>query len=380
MTGFEILRLSVIIIFSVNALLLVVLLAAKGLHRRREKAHARRRSAYIAVLSQHLSGPETRVSFGKNIAEDQAFLDAVIDIRTVLNGEEAAAITAIVDRYGVSDQQGQRLSSRISRGRKVRAAVALAELADESAAPVLLEHLDDSQPEVRIQCARGLARMRWTPAIAVILDRLEKETPWVRSRFADSLTSFGSAATWPLVRYIRVNHRLSPHAVPTAIRTLAAIGDPEAINPTVEILDESTDIEIQLAAVETLGVLGVGADIYPIEKAARSEDWRLRAKAAKALGDVQDEAIMPTLTIGLHDANWWVRRNAAGALASTRAGIDVLYSAVLSDDSYARDAAVEALGDIGEVIAARDRIGAGQAATRDFELIEYVDGKSVVTT
>ncbi len=380
MTGLEILRLTVILIFASNAVLLTVLLTYKGLNRRRTLAHARRRSAYIAVLSQHLSASGEGVRLGKRVAEDEAFLDAVIDLRTVLVGQEASEITDLVDRYGISEQQAAKLDDSRNVGQRLRAAVALAELADESAAHVLLDHLTDKEPEIRIQCARGLARMRWTPAIGVILKQLEHETPWVRSRFADSLITFGPSATWPLIAYIKSNHRLGNRGVPTAIRTLAAIGDPEAIGPTIEILDDANDIEIQLAAVETLGVLGVGPDIYPIEKAARSEDWRLRAKASKALSGINDEAILPTLAIGLHDINWWVRRNAAGALASTLQGREILYSTILGDDAHARDAAAEALADAGEVIAARERIANGLGATRDFDLIEYVEGRKVLTT
>lgn len=379
MTGQQMIWLSVVIIFSINSVLLIALLAIKGTHRRQATAHSRRRSAYVAVLSRHLAGVGDPVVMGRKIAEDEAFLDAVIDLRTVVAGAEADAITELVDRYGISEQQAERLTRRFRIGKRLRAAVALAELADESAAEVLMVHLADREPEIRIQSARGLARMRWTPAISAILDRLEVESAWVRSRFADSLIKFGPPAMWPLIAYIRSNHRLDVPGVPTAIRTLAAIGDPEAIGPTIEVLDETDDVEIQLAAIETLGVLGVGSDIYPVEKAARSEDWRLRAKAAKALGQVEDPSIVPTLSMGLHDANWWVRRNAASALTTTKQGMQVLYDAVMSDDGYARDASVEALAEAGEVIRARERISEGRAATRDFDLIEYVEDKKVLT-
>ena len=380
MTGYEILKLSVQIIFIVNGVLLVAVLTSKAINRRRTHSHKRRRSTYLEILSRHLSSTEQTVSLGPLVAEDEAFLDAVIDLRDVLAGPEVAAIDEIVDRFGISEQQSTRLRRRTNVGRRLRAAVALAELGDQGTAPALMEHLNDREPEIRIQSARGLARIGWTPAIEAILDRMEIEDAWVRSRFADTLITFGSVATWPLISYIKTNHRLFASGVPTAIRILAAIGDPEAIAPTIEILDRSTDIEIQLAAVETIGVLGIGDDIYPVEKAARAEDWRLRAKAAKALAQIEDVSVLPTLVLGLNDANLWVRRNAAFALAATIPGREILYQAVTLDDLFARDAAVEALADVGEVIAARDRIGGGIATSADFDLIEYVDGKKVLST
>ncbi|HEY6634039.1 MAG TPA: HEAT repeat domain-containing protein, partial [Acidimicrobiia bacterium] len=129
----------------------------------------------------------------------------------------------------------------------------------------------------------------------------------------------------------------------------------------------------------TLGQIGAPTAFDLVEKAARSEDWRLRAKAATALATLGDVSVVPTLAVGLEDENWWVRRNSATALTRFRDGIDVLYAAVLSPDPFARDAASEALGEIGEVIAARDRIEAGVATRRDFDLIEHVSGALVST-
>jgi HEAT repeat protein len=219
--------------------------------------------------------------------------------------------------------------------------------------------------------------MRWTPAIGPILDRFEVETPWVRSRFADTLVGFGDTATWPLLAYVRTNHRLRLTGVPSAVRTLGAIGDPLAVSPLLEILEETVDPEVQIAIVETLGQIGTPMAFDLVEKAARSEDWRLRAKAATALATLGDESVVPTLTICLEDENWWVRRNSAAALTRLRGGIDILYSTLLSPDLFARDAAGEALADAGEVIAARDRIEAGLGARRDFDLVEHVSGALV---
>ncbi len=164
------------------------------------------------------------------------------------------------------------------------------------------------------------------------------------------------------------------------MRTLGAIGDPLAAEPLLLILEDTVDPEVQIAIVETLGQIGAPTAFDLVEKAAHSEDWRLRAKGGHgARPRWGTQSVVPTLAVRLEDENWWVRRNSATALTRFRGGVDVLYAAVLSPDPFARDAASEALGEIGEVIAARDRIEAGVAARRDFDLIEYVSG-SVVTT
>lgn len=379
MDGTQILRIALTSIFALNGLLLVVILVIKPVHRRRAKAHDRRRSMYVTVLARHLALADNTVDMGKRVADDQAFLDALIDLRAVVNGPEAETLGTIVDTFEISHRQIRRLDGPLRTDRRLRAAVALAELADRSVAPGLVRHLSDTEQEIRIQCARGLARMRWLPAIPVILERFEFETPWVRSRFADALVDFGDAATWPLLSHIRINHRLGLAETPTTIRVLGVIGDPEAVLPLLDILDEATDPEVQIAIIESLGQIGAPMATDPVEKAARSEDWRLRAKAATALATFGDESVVPTLARGLEDENWWVRRNSASALARFPAGTDILYSTLLGEDTFAGDSAAEALGDAGEVISARDRIEAGVAARRDFELIEYVEG-TVVTT
>lgn len=379
MSGIQILRWALMIVFALNGLLLVAILVVKPLHRSQRARHAQRRSTYIALLSRHLAIPQHNVDMGKLVAEDQAFLDALIDMRAIVSGQEAKSLGTIVNTFDIARQQSRNLSHRIRTDRRLRAAVALAELADENAAQILMDHLSDREQEVRIQCARGLARMRWTPAINAILGQFDGETPWVRSRFADTLVTFGDSATWPLLSYINVNHRLESTGVPTAVRALAAIADPESVRPLLRILDDANDPEVSIAIVETLGQIGTPMAFEPVEKAIRSEDWRLRAKAATALASIGDQTVVPSLAVCLEDENWWVRRNSASALARFPGGIDILYDTLLTDDDYARDAASEALADAGELIAARDRIEGGVGARRDFELLEYTQGSLVVT-
>ena len=379
MSGTEILKISLVAIFAANSLLLGAILIIKPIHRRRTDLQRRRRSAYTSLLSRHLALESHEVALGRKVAEDQAFLDALIDLRSVVKGPDAEALGTIVDRFAIGTRQSVRLGQRYRIDTRLRAAVALAELADESAAPTLMRHLSDPSPEVRVQCARGLSRIRWKPGIEAILSRFETETPWVRSRFADSLIEYGDLATWPLISYVRSKSVFGAAGPAAAVRALANIGDPTAVEPLLVILDDVHEPEIQIAIVETLGTLGAPMAFDSVEKAARSEDWRLRAKAASALATLGDASVVPTLALGLEDDNWWVRRNSASALSQFANGRDVLYATLLSEDSFARDAAAEALADAGELIAARDRVEGGIGERRDFDLLELVEG-AVVTS
>jgi HEAT repeat protein len=361
------------IVFAVDIVLLLGLVALKAFHRRRTKRHELRRAAYVAILSRHLASNQHTERLGEDAAGDDAFIDAVIDLRHVVSGHEIETLTGLVDGLGVAQRQVAKLRSRFPLGRRLRAAVSLAEIGDESTAPVLIEYLSDREPEIRIQCARGLGRMQNTAAIDAILERLGIEHPWVRVRFADTLIGFGAKATWPLVAYIRVNLGWDENlGVIEAIRVLGTIGDRE-VGPTLAgVLRVAADPEVQLAAIEALGFVGGPLAIPPLEYAFRSSDWRLRAKAATSLGHIGDPSVNSVLAAALEDENWWVRRNSAAALASLPGGDRFLLRAMGSDDLFARDAAAEALADIGALAAARERREVGEATVEDLLLLDHV--------
>jgi hypothetical protein len=81
----------------------------------------------------------------------------------------------------------------------------------------------------------------------------------------------------------------------------------------------------------------------------------------------------------MEDANWWVRRNSASALASLHGGEDLLFEAISWEDRFARDAAAEALADCGALAAARDRAESGSATERDLALLDLVGETQALT-
>ncbi len=367
------------VVFTLNTVLLLALVWLKTAHRRRHQSHQRRRSAYVAELSRRLARSDSAETIPESAAEDDAFLDAVIDLRNIVSGSDIETLAGMVDVMGVARRQEARLRSRFPLGRRLRAAVSLAEMGDESNAPVLIEYLDDREPEIRIQCARGLGRMRHTPAIDPILERLSIEEPWVRARFADTLVGFGTRATWPLLAYVRVNLDHPGNAgVVEAIRVIGTIGDQEAGPSLAWMLPQTQDVDTRLAVIDALGGVGGPRAIRPLKQTFRSSDWRLRAKSAAALARIGDPSVNATLAGGLTDPNWWVRRNSAAGLAVLPGGTDLLYLALGFKDRFARDAAAEALADCGALATARDRAEQGSATPQDLALITFVGGQEAV--
>jgi HEAT repeat protein len=324
----------------------------------------------VALLSRHIAFANCTDPITSEMAEDPAFLDALIDVRNAVAGPELTTLRDIVQRHGVVEHQIRKLRSVFPLGRRFRAAVALAEIGDETSAEVLMDHLADREPEIRIQSARGLGRIRWTPAIDQIVQRFSVEIPWVRARFSDTLTLYGPAATWPLLAYIKINHPYESVGPSLALRTLAQIDDLQAVQPIIEVLEEASLVEVEIAAVEALGDLGSPEARTHLTARLRAPQWELRAKAATSLGAIGDPSSIPDLLSSLRDPNWWVRRNSAAALARLDGGIDALYGALEDHDPYAADAAAEALTDAGELVAAREQ--AGDANTGNNPLLAYM--------
>ena len=361
------------VVFALALVMLLALVILKAVNRRRSSRRRQRRAHYLSLISRHLSAKTSAEPIDGSAVEDDAFLDAVIDIRNVVSGREIDTLAGIIDGVGLARRQETRLRSRFPLGRRLRAAVSLAEIGDESTASVLITHLSDREPEIRIQCARGLGRMQHESAIGAILERFGLEAPWVRARFADTLVGFGENATWPLVAYIRTNlgHDQNEGVV-EAIRVLAVIGDREVGPSLAGILRVATDPEVRIAAIESLGMVGGPLAIRPLKYTFRSTDWRLRAKSATSLGHIGDPSVNRVLASGLQDSNWWVRRNSASALAALPGGNELLLAAIGSEDLFARDAAAEALADCGVLAAARERDDAGQATDSDRLLLDHV--------
>lgn len=369
----DILTWAMIAVLALDLALLVALVGLKTLHRSRLRRQRERRNHYVKVLSKHLAYEHAVDPIPPEVAEDEAFLDAVIDLRNTVTGVEVDKLSGIADRYKLIEHQSKRLRSRFPMTRRLRAAVSLAELGNDNSAPIMMEHLDDPSVEIRIQAARGLARIGYTPAIDRIVERLEQEDPWVRARFGDSLAGFGAAAAGPLMAYVRVNHVADdPTAVVQALETLAVIGDLSVGPQVAEVLERADHPEVQIAAVAALGSVGGPHVLGPVREALRSKDWRVRAKAATSLGAIRDGSVADDLASALEDPEWWVRRNSAAALAALPGGMTTLYAALESHDRFARDAAAEALEDIGELARARLKEQSGEASPDELRLITHM--------
>lgn len=155
-----------------------------------------------------------------------------------------------------------------------------------------------------------------------------------------------------------------------AIRALGSCGDPRALGPLSEALND-TNPDIRWCAAKALEILGwkpsgveqkvgyflalgkwdelveIGSPaVEPLIEALKSEDSDTRRNASKALGELKDPSAVGPLIASLRDARSYVRRNAVkalGVLGDTRS-VQPIIKLLNDPDAGVRVDAVVALG------------------------------------
>jgi HEAT repeat protein len=112
----------------------------------------------------------------------------------------------------------------------------------------------------------------------------------------------------------------------------------EAQNEQLRRLTFSADKEIQLAALEGLGINQVHDALYILIGAAHSEDEEIRHTAIKALGALGDARGIPTLKAALQSSASILRYAALNALSTigTTEALDIIRHSLESADSTMR--------------------------------------------
>ncbi|MGH7731253.1 MAG: HEAT repeat domain-containing protein [Candidatus Eiseniibacteriota bacterium] len=230
----------------------------------------------------------------------------------------------------------------------------LGEIRVPAAVPVVLEALEDRDPDVRNVAARALGCMRLQATDEALVDLLGRHDQAVSSRIAAMCIEIGTRTAPLLVRTLGSG---SPKARFWAARILGEIKYGPAA-PALATALQDDDPDVRSAAAKALGRIADPATTTQLEAALRDPIWYVRAHAADALGRIADPAMAHPLAEALADRSWWVRKNATDALV--RLGEPArpsLVRALNSDDRFARDCAIEALTVMGVQVSAAPRTG-----------------------
>ena len=182
-------------------------------------------------------------------------------------------------------------------------AYAMGRIEDKRAAPALLQMLKGPGKYSPAFAARGLGVLKEPSAVAPLIAIVE--TP-----------------NAPL------------EVVVSALRALAAIGDRRAVPFLVKLASETTDPNIRLQVVTTLGTLK-GAEGLAVVQDLLSDPWpTMRAAALRAAAAIDVDNFLLVLSGMEPDPQWLVRAALADVLGSvgTPSAIDRLQSMLKDDD------------------------------------------------
>jgi HEAT repeat protein len=324
----------------VLALLVATIVARRFFAARRRKRERAMRPAIEAGIAEYLADPEAEPPL-PSASRGERELTRVVGLEALaeLQGAERRRLVTLLERSGiVADTVGQ-LRARRARARRA-AAESLSQIGSLEGVQPMLRGLQDSDVDVRLSCASGLAELgdeAYAQPILVAANAAATERPGAA---AAALVTLGrktpSALAYPLDGTLEVCPELrrvaaavvgelrliehapllrdalesdDPELVANAVRGLGRIGDVEATDALVRLIDARQPDLVRLTASEALGALGNPAAVKPLERELLSSDnWRRQSAAAQALrrlGGAGEEALRraresPTETVRAH--------------------------------------------------------------------------------
>ncbi len=133
-----------------------------------------------------------------------------------------------------------------------------------------------------------------------------------------------------------------------AAKALGNIGNEAAVSALINALNDKNS-DVRMRATIGLGKIGNEVAVSALINALNHENYYVRSNAAEALGNIGNQAAVSALINALNDKNSDVRSNAAEALGNigNQAAVSALINALNDESSDVRMRAAEVLGKIG---------------------------------
>lgn len=183
--------------------------------------------------------------------------------------------------------------------------------------------LNDSKFIIRILAASSMIHAEQKDLLVAVLKRMVQEAPMGRYAYRDLLIN-GGDTIFQWIEEIATQEKdleliaicldvlstkISCNLLPLAIKYITSI-----------------DLTCQLAAVEIFSTRPSDESKKYLTQFLLDKNWKIRAAAAKGLGQIHAISTIPELSLLLQDEEWFVRLQAATALKSMgKEGISALY-------------------------------------------------------
>ena len=242
-------------------------------------------------------------------------LEAVLEEQARGSSDRPGWLLEVYDELGLVDKYiGVLRSARKWRDRAF-AAELLGRIGGAKAVPALLETIAASRTEdsdVREIALRALARIDDPRAVEPLIEALDNAEVWLAPRIANILARHGEAVAAPLIGIL--NRENHPPARAWAANILGEVRAGRAFPSVVRLLDDPED-EVRAKAATALGRMGDQRAVgYLMDRLLTDPAPFVRARISAALGQLGGPEVIDRLVRALGDPAWWVRMRAVEAL------------------------------------------------------------------
>src|SRR4051794_26598843 len=327
-----------------------------------ERRLATRKSLYRELVSELAT--RDRALLEPTIHQMKTLYD--LDALEAVLEEQARSATGrpdwlleVYDELGLVDKYIDKLRTAPKWRDRAFAAELLGRVGGAKAVPALLETVQATRSEdsdVREIALRALARIADPRAIDPLVAALSSADTWLTARIADIITRHGEAAVDPLIALLTGSSHHPARA--WAANVLGEVRAQRAFPVLVRALNDQDD-EVRGKAATALGRLGDRRAIHHLlEHLLTDPAPFVRVRIASTLGQFGGPEVIDRLVHALRDPAWWVRMRSVEALEQIGPAAEGPLLVALDDP----DATIR-----GRAAAALERLGVPESLVRMIE-------------
>lgn len=209
------------------------------------------------------------------------------------------------------------------------------EIKDE---PILQKLIDDPIPLISIKAAQLVLKGHSPKLINTVIDCFAKKRRVQQSFFAEISTG-ANTATIPSIIH-RLQHEKNPYTKAFCYHMLNHLPMSTDRVTTIDADLHSDNLDLKLVVLSYCQHHHYPGLNHLLLNCLDDEKWEVRARAAKLIGLAKQKKLASYLEKSLTDSVWWVRKNAAQALAQLgESGIAILKRQDPGNDQFAYDTA-----------------------------------------
>lgn len=297
----------------VAVLLIVYTVGMRLVTESRERRERILRKVWIRIISQYLAGDEQAADPIRRL-EGKLFRKLVgllTEYLMDLEGEDREKLTELLGERNYSLHLRGLLTSHREEDR-LFAANLLGVLRDGEAIPHLRQALEDRSEMVRLAAASALMQAGDTDSVPELLRRLGGN-PRLRERLRYLLFEFGPRIL-PQLGDMLLHENLEAWGMVTILEVMRTYAYSEKATEILYLATTTPHREVRLAAIKALSAFDDPTLEGFFEECLEDPDPVVRAYAAKAMGNIGNDTVVPRMTSLLAESDFWVVKTVAEAL------------------------------------------------------------------